>query len=744
MNKIKYILLYLILTTILPLHGYASDTKAATQQPRKKVGLVLSGGGAKGMAHIGAMQIIKDLGIPVDYVVGTSMGSIIGGMYAIGYSPEKMDSIVRQQDWSFLLSDRVMRSEQNITERKDQEKYVISVPFSKAAKAEILGGLIKGQNLDNLFSELTIGYHDSIDFNTLPIPYACVAEDIVTGKEITFHNGVLSTAMRASMAIPGVFTPVRLNGMVLVDGGVVNNYPVNVAREMGADYIIGIDVQSDLRPEAELGSAGSILGQLVDLMGQDKYEKNLAATNAHIKVNVKGYSAASFTPQAIDSLIYRGRQAALASKEALLQLKKDIGVDSLYQPKQVPAYPYHPGREVYVQKIIFEGLNEKDKPWLLRRCELKENSKISIEQIEKATAVLASNLGYLGAQYKLHKVKTDTYDLKYTIHKKYENKINLGIRFDTKETASILVNANSYFHRGLTSRLAFTGRLGKRYMAGLEYSLELAPLQQLNVSYVFKYYDVNFDRNGKLNHNCTFRHHNAEISFANAWTRNLRFKVGARYELYSYNNILYQKDAEKYDVSNEHFFNYFAIINYETFDKGYFPSRGVGADLSYTVFTDNFTRYKKSLPFSAIKGRCEFVIPFSRRFSVLPSFFGRVLIGKNIPYAKMNMMGGDIPSRILYQQLPFYGTDNVEITKKSLLIGALKFRQRMGSIHYITLTGNYALSSNKFENIFQENTYWGGGIGYGMDSGFGPLEVMLNYMNHSNDVSFYVNLGYKF
>ena len=235
--------------------------------PRKKVGVVLSGGGAKGMAHIGALKVIEEAGIPIDYVVGTSMGSIIGGLYSIGYTPEQMDSMVRRQDWSFLLSDKIPRSEQNMAEREASEKYVFSLPFGKNAKTQAVGGLIKGQNLANLFSELTVGYHDSIDFNKLPIPFACVSENIVNGNEVNFHKGVLATAMRASMAIPGVFTPVRLDSMVLVDGGVVNNYPVNVARAMGADIIIGVDVQNDLKPANELNSTGSILGQLINLMG---------------------------------------------------------------------------------------------------------------------------------------------------------------------------------------------------------------------------------------------------------------------------------------------------------------------------------------------------------------------------------------------------------------------------------------------------------------------------------------------
>ena len=322
---------------------------------RKKVGVVLSGGGAKGMAHIGVLKVIEKAGIPIDYVVGTSMGSIIGGLYSIGYSPEQLDSMVRRQDWTFLLSDKIPRSEQNLSERDASQKYVFSIPFGKGVKAEVFGGLIRGQNLANLFSELTIGYHDSINFNKLPIPFACVSENIVNGNEVNFHEGVLATAMRASMAIPGVFTPVRLDSMVLVDGGVVNNYPVNVARAMGADLIIGVDVQSELKPAGELNSAGAILGQLVNLMGQDLYKKNLKETTTYIKVNVEGYSAASFTPSAIDTLIMRGEEAAMAQDSALMALKSQLGLDSTYMPQPIPSYPYSPERKVYIWRYGCRG-----------------------------------------------------------------------------------------------------------------------------------------------------------------------------------------------------------------------------------------------------------------------------------------------------------------------------------------------------------------------------------------------------
>ena len=425
--------------------------------PRKKVGVVLSGGGAKGMAHIGALKVIEEAGIPIDYVVGTSMGSIIGGLYSIGYTPEQMDSMVRRQDWSFLLSDKIPRSEQNMAEREASEKYVFSLPFGKNAKTQAVGGLIKGQNLANLFSELTVGYHDSIDFNKLPIPFACVSENIVNGNEVNFHKGVLATAMRASMAIPGVFTPVRLDSMVLVDGGVVNNYPVNVARAMGADIIIGVDVQNDLKPANELNSTGSILGQLINLMGLELYKKNLKETDTYIKVDVEGYSAASFTPSAVDTLIRRGEEAALAQKNSLIKLKQELGLDSTYMPKPLPSYPYSPNRKVYIKEITFDGLDEKDKRWLLKRCDLKEDSEISLRRIEEATAILCSNLEYSSATYNLPEAPGGGYNLHFLLSKKYENKLNVGIRFDSEETASLLINVTSNF-RGKSTHYAVTDR----------------------------------------------------------------------------------------------------------------------------------------------------------------------------------------------------------------------------------------------------------------------------------------------
>ena len=708
---------------------------------RKKVGVVLSGGGAKGMAHIGVLKVIEKAGIPIDYVVGTSMGSIIGGLYSIGYSPEQLDSMVRRQDWTFLLSDKIPRSEQNLSERDASQKYVFSIPFGKGVKAEVFGGLIRGQNLANLFSELTIGYHDSINFNKLPIPFACVSENIVNGNEVNFHEGVLATAMRASMAIPGVFTPVRLDSMVLVDGGVVNNYPVNVARAMGADLIIGVDVQSELKPAGELNSAGAILGQLVNLMGQDLYKKNLKETTTYIKVNVEGYSAASFTPSAIDTLIMRGEEAAMAQDSALMALKSQLGLDSTYMPQPIPSYPYSPERKVYVKEITFDGLDEKDKKWLLKRCDLKENSEISIRRIEEATAILSANLGYSGATYNLPEAPGGGYNLNYTLSKKYENKLNVGIRFDSEEIASLLINATADLKTHVPSRLSLTGRLGKRYAARIDYTLEPMQQRNFNFSYMFQYNDINIYDEGERAYNTTYKYHLAEFGFSDVWYKNLRFGLGLRFEYYKYKDFLFKKpELIGLDVESEHFLSYFAQVHYSTFDKGYFPSKGT----AYSLYTDNMAQYNDHAPFSALSGSWASVVPVTRRFSIIPSIYGRVLIGKDIAYPLQNAIGGEVYGLYIPQQLPFAGVTNMELMDNSIMIASVKLRQRMGSIHYLTLTGNYGLTDSHFFEILKGKQLFGISAGYGMDSIFGPLEITFGYSNQTDKGSCYVNLGYYF
>ena len=734
-----------IFSTLVLSIGILLPFSLHSQEQRKKVGVVLSGGGAKGMAHIKALQVIEEAGIPIDYIAGTSMGAIVGGLYAIGYTPEQLDSMVRKQDWTFLLSDRIKRSAMSLTDRERSEKYTVSIPFTKTPKDAATGGIMKGQNLANLFSDLTVGYHDSIDFNKLPIPFACVAANVVNGEQIVFHDGILSTAMRASMAIPGVFTPVRQDSMVLVDGGIVNNYPADVVKAMGADIIIGVDVQNALKKADKLNSVPDILGQIVDITCQSNHEKNVDLTDTYIRVNVDGYSSASFTPAAIDTLMRRGEEAAKAQWGSLLALKKKIGIAEDYTPKQHGPYSsLSNARTVYVTDISFSGVEVDDKKWLMKKCNLKENSDISTQQIEQALYQLRGSQSYSSASYTL-KETPEGYHLNFLLQEKYERRINLGIRFDSEEIASLLVNATADLKTRIPSRLALTGRLGKRYAARIDYTLEPMQQRNFNFSYMFQYNDINIYEKGNRAYNTTYKYHLAEFGFSDVWYKNFRFGLGLRFEYYKYKDFLF-KQPELIDlkVESEHFLSYFAQIHYNTYDKGYFPAKGSDFKAAYSLYTDNMAQYNEHAPFSALSASWASVLPITRRFSVIPSIYGRILIGRNFPYPLQNAIGGEVPGFYIPQQLPFAGVNNIELMDNAIMIASLKLRQRMGAIHYLILTGNYGLTDSHFFKILKGKQLFGISAGYGMDSVFGPLEISLGYSNQTDKASCFVNLGYYF
>jgi NTE family protein len=264
------------------------------------------------MAHIGVLKVLEKAGIPVDIITGTSMGSIIGGLYAIGYNAHSLDSMVRVQDWSYVITDKEDLRRQSLNDLKKQNTYFFTTGMTIGRRDPHAGGFIKGKNLAELFQQLCAGYTDSLNFTRdLRIPFACVATDIIGNNEVVFHSGRLPQAMRASMAIPAAFSPVRIADKVLVDGGLKNNYPADIARQMGADIIIGVTVQGPPKVAEDMGGAMSIISQIVDVNCKNKYDENLSITDLHLQVDTKGYGSASFSQTAIDTLIRRGEELAM-------------------------------------------------------------------------------------------------------------------------------------------------------------------------------------------------------------------------------------------------------------------------------------------------------------------------------------------------------------------------------------------------------------------------------------------------
>lgn len=313
---------------------------AKRQQPsRPKVGLVLGGGGAKGAATVGALKYIEKSGIPIDYIAGTSIGSIIGGLYACGYRSEQLDSMFRTQEWTTLLTDRNMDVSGKMFYKKDGVTYFFGFPIARKGNklTDSSVGMIRGDKILALLDSMT-QRPDSISFDSLPIPFRCVATDFINRRPMVLKSGNLARSMRASMAIPGAFKPIDIDGVELLDGGLVDNLPVDVVLDMGADIVIAIDLTQNKHEDdkawkrqrrgAKYEERESYLGQLMRWVTQrpdlDQYQENLQHIDVYINPDLKGFSAASFSDKKVAEMIQRGEEAGEKAMKELLKIKKKV------------------------------------------------------------------------------------------------------------------------------------------------------------------------------------------------------------------------------------------------------------------------------------------------------------------------------------------------------------------------------------------------------------------------------------
>ncbi|MCI6618917.1 MAG: patatin-like phospholipase family protein [Prevotella sp.] len=310
-----------------------------TPQKRLKVGLVLGGGGAKGAAEVGVLKVIEQLGIPIDYIAGTSIGSIVGGLYAVGYRSDRLDTLFCSQDWAVLLADRDVRLRDRVLTERDGVTYIFGFPVSRknSKHADPAFGMVKGDHIMHSLDSLTFNMRDPIHFDSLPIPFRCVATAFPSQKEIVLSKGNFARSMRASMAIPGVFKPVKMGNEWLFDGGMMNNLPVDVVKAMGADLVIAVDLsQNEQTPRDEylkdLG-IGGMIGWVVARPDIDKYMANCQIADVIIRPDLGGYGVTSFSQASMKAMIRLGEQAAIRQKSALLQLKQRIfGTQPIEQP----------------------------------------------------------------------------------------------------------------------------------------------------------------------------------------------------------------------------------------------------------------------------------------------------------------------------------------------------------------------------------------------------------------------------
>jgi len=323
-NTARTLLLALVTACLAAPLAEGSVPSAEQPEGRPRIGLVLSGGGARGAAHVGVLRVLEDMRIPVDYVAGTSMGAIIGGLYASGLSADQIADAVEQMDWPKMFNDDLDRADRSFRRKRDDDFLLVKAQAGydyRNREFKLPLGLVEGQRITLAVKSLTKQVAEVHDFDALPIPFRAVATDIGTGKAAVLGQGDLALAMTASMAVPGVFSPTLIDGRLLVDGGITDNLPMDVARDMGADVLIVVDISTPLHPPEDLTDVFVLTDQLTSIMTRSNTERNLATVTADdvvIVPDLGDITGADFDRSA--EAIYTGYKAADAARTRLASL----------------------------------------------------------------------------------------------------------------------------------------------------------------------------------------------------------------------------------------------------------------------------------------------------------------------------------------------------------------------------------------------------------------------------------------
>ena len=716
-----------------------------TARKRAKVAVVLSGGGAKGMAHIGVLKVLERAGIPVDIVTGTSMGSIIGGLYSIGYNAHALDSMVRVQDWSYVITDKEDMHRQSLSDREKQNTYLYSTSLTIGKQNKQGGGIIKGKNLAELFQQLCVGFTDSLNFSRdLRIPFACVATNIIDNSEVDFHSGRLPQAMRASMAIPAAFSPVRIGDMVLVDGGLKNNYPADLAREMGAEVIIGVTVQGAPKVAEDMGGTMSILSQIIDVNCKNKLDENLAITDLHLQVDTKGYGSASFSQAAIDTLIRRGEELAMSHWDDIIALKKRIGIDDSFRPTILhPLRPKVMTEKQRVTSYTFENMTATAERFLKQKFHLSKNDSIDAKLEQELTTCMRVDLFYQTAECRLIP-EGDGVRVILSAGNRKSVQLHAGVRFDTEEYAAVQLGLDIPMKTTLPINADITLRLGKRMMARGEVTVHPRSFTRPTLSYTFYRRDVDVYMDGDLDYNIRYNQFQAEFLPINFNLRHFNLQMGLRWDYMHYRDKLGSEKAMQVTLENEHFYSYRARLNYNSEDDWYFPSRGSRFKAEYAYLTDNFAQLDGKPGMSEVNANWRKSFPIGKRFALQPMLYGRLLFGSTIPPVFGNTIGGDWFGHYVEQQMPFAGIGNMEYVNHQFVAAQLQAQQRIGSNNYIQLRVSGAQQSDHLKDILDYSTLLGGQIAYYYNTIVGPVGATIGYSNRTKKPYLFLNLGYEF
>ena len=709
---------------------------ANNNSTRPRIGLVLSGGGARGFAHIGVLKVIEQMHIPIDVVVGTSMGSIIGGLYAIGLSPEDIENGVRHIEWDKVFNDNALRRYSSY--RRKQDDFLFNNIHRIGVSSDglkLAPGLIEGQLIDIALDRLAYpGFHIT-DFDRLRIPFRAVATDIETGEAVVLDHGNIARAMRASMSIPGALPPVTYAGKLLVDGGIGNNVPIDVARQMGADIVIVVDVSDTLASKDELESSADIIGQLTTIMTRriaDRQLSTLKSPDVLVVPGRKDLSSTDFIHYA--ELIQAGFDAATQKQDEL----KGLALTPEAYADYSAALPVIARRNPIIDFIEINNRTRLKDEAIAIRIRQKTGEPLDLPRLEEDIAIIYGLDLSSSVVYSLETRDGVTGLIIYVRDRPWapsylQFRFALKSSLDVSASSNIDVTFTSPAIDSLGGELRTSAGIGSEPRA----SVELYQPMDIAMNY-FLSARLGFDTslypevsNGHVNNLFRFQRTIADISAGRIYFGNTELRLGLMRA--SGNTLVMTGPASLPDPRFEEG-GYYARLFHDSLDNVNWPNTGSLAELSWSASREaigadqNYDQLRLQLSGAGTW----------RRYTV----YGRAILETTIDE--------DAPANALFRHGGFMelsGLVNRELAGQHFGLLEAAFYRRLGDITFLPMYFGFSIEAgntwNKHDTISTDNSIFAGSVFIGADTLIGPL--YLAYGKTDTDQSaVYLYIGHRF
>ena len=757
-------------------------------EKRPTVALVLSGGGAKGAAHVGVIKYLEENEIPIDVVIGTSMGGLMGGLYSMGYSAAELDSLLRTLDWGKILSDDVPSEYISYKTKRYREVYSLHLPFhylrrdlerrleddspdkvlerslglSKDQVEGLLGssknsgfglgtslpaGFVAGLNVTNQISSLSVGYQDDIPFSDFPRPFFCVASDLVSCKAYNWSRGSIVDAMRSTMSIPGLFDPVRYQGKVLIDGGTRNNFPTDIARAMGADIIIGVELSDPDKTYTEINNLGNLLMPLIDMLGREAFDKNLENVDVFIKPDLKGYNMLSFDHSSIEDIIQKGYEAAGDLGDQIAEIREKVrGADlGLHNDKAIDI------GEKYVQidRIEFNGITDPESLFLSKRLDISAGDYVSKAEIEDAMAMIYATGSFNMVTYRLYGEEAP-FHLMFDCEKGPVHQLGLGFRADSEELVSLIFNIGFGVLNLRGPSIEFTGRVGRDKYLDSHFELDVPGIPTLNARARIENNVADIIYSDDSRYQVGYWGHKEDIYFSDISWKKAGISLGARNRFYQVNSWLTndgtKMDAETMKLYSGNYNSIFGDLRINTTDDGYYPTRGISLGATY-----EFIFHKSSSPdFSPVHVAAldvHQVLPLGKYVAFIPGFHARAVLDNDIfnIYQK-NYIGGYMSGRYVDHRIPFPGFAEAAVVGDYAGVVDATLRINPVKNFYVSAIAAALKDADRLEDITSDlrPTALGAAVEFSYKTILGPLKATVHWSDITSRVGAYLSFGYDF